>query len=102
MPVTMKRSIGTAPPKIWTVDCGSSCGSRWGSVVNAISIDACSVSSTPSEATIFPNGALFRSGLNNPSSMATTTSSRNTSDAISAGTFPSVNPSWSVLNAQNA
>ena len=70
--------------------------------MNASSIAAWSVSSTPSEATILPSGALFRSGLNSPSSIAATTSSRKTSEAISAGHLAMVKPSCPVLNAQNA
>ena len=102
MPVMMKRSIGVTPPSSRTVCWGSTCGSRCGSVVNASSIAACRVSSTPSDATSLPSGAELRSGRKMPSSTAAATPISKARATISAGALAIVKPSWPVLSAQNA
>ena len=54
-------------------------------MLNASSIVAWSVSSTPSEATSFASGGELRSGRKMPSSAATATAQTKTSAMISAG-----------------
>ena len=71
IPAISKRSRPTKAPKssTWRF-CGSTGGCGFGVSPKATSIDACSVSSTPSEAASFASGDAAWSGLNASNSIA--------------------------------
>ena len=74
----------------------------WGFCVvpKASSIDACTISSTPSEDTSFASGAALRSGLNATSSISTPTASVKTNVKTSDGGVSNRIPSSPVFSAQ--
>ena len=71
MPARMKRSTGTVVPNTVTTSLGRIDGCGFCVVPNARSMDACAISSTPSDETSLASGEALRSGRNAMSSIAT-------------------------------
>ena len=101
IPAISKRSSPTKAPRssTWRF-CGSTGGCGFGLSPNATSIDACSVSRTPSEAASFASGDAAWSGLKASSSIATPKATMTANVITSAGAVGMSGPKRPVRSAQ--